>query len=261
VAARAALVKQLKAAGEKDEAARIAARKRPAFTVWALNVVARDDGPLVETAIDAGHALQGAMTGGDRDRRASAQQAEREATDALVEAAATRIEGQDHRATDAFRQRIRTTVRAAQLDDDVAARLRAGELEVDEEVSIFGSGGLTFAPPTQPAPKPTPTPKAKTAPAAKRKVAPTPAAPTGPAGPTAEELAAAREAEEARRIAVARFRTLAKEADRLERHAERLERDADDLRQRADAATAAATEARAAVTAARDAANAADPDA
>ena len=46
VAARAALVKELKADGQKAEAAQVAKRRRPSVVAWALNQVAREQPKL-----------------------------------------------------------------------------------------------------------------------------------------------------------------------------------------------------------------------
>ena len=75
VAARNALVKRLKAAGERDRAAEIAAWRRPTPVDWALNQVARDDAEAVErfieTAAAARDAQAAALSGRREDLRAA----------------------------------------------------------------------------------------------------------------------------------------------------------------------------------------------
>jgi hypothetical protein len=222
--------------------------RKPPFTAWALNVVAREEPSLVAAAIDAGDALQRAMqeaAAGDRAALSDAQHGERAATDALIAAAATRIEGQGHQVTDAFRQRMQGTVRAAQLDGEVADRLHGGRLAVDEEASIFGLAAPA-APTTGRATK------RSTAKAAKQTKTKTKPAPSETPPPD-------RAAQEARREAVARHQRLRKEAERLDGRAARLEEKAEHLRAQADAATAEAQDARADADAARAEADAADP--
>ena len=134
---------------------------------------------------------------------------------------------------------MQVTVRAAQLDDEVAERLRQGRLATDEEASIFGLAAPATTTPTRPHATPR-SPKRKAA--AGSEAATTPATPTTPPPDRA--------ALEARREAVARYQRLRKEADRLDGRAARLEEKAAHLRQQADDATADADEARDAADAA-----------
>ena len=197
---------------------------------------------------------------GDRGAVAGTQQAERAATEAVIVAAAGHIEDAGHQATEAFRQRMQTTVRAAQLDPDVAERWRGGRLETDEEASVFGLAPGAMAP--EPARR-----------AARTRTAPPPSAPSGgadepgdtdPAGDAeavaTADRATAREAEERRREAVATHQRLRKEADRLDNRATRLEAKAEHLEQQAEGARREADDARAAADDARAAADDADPD-
>jgi hypothetical protein len=61
VATRNALVKQLKAEGDRDAATAIAAMRRPPWTDWALNVVASEDAPVVDRFVDAAAAMREAQ--------------------------------------------------------------------------------------------------------------------------------------------------------------------------------------------------------
>ena len=61
VVARNALVKQLKAAGERDQAAAVAAMRRPAWVDWALNVAAADHPDDVARFADAAEAMREAQ--------------------------------------------------------------------------------------------------------------------------------------------------------------------------------------------------------
>jgi hypothetical protein len=68
VAARNALVKQLKAAGDPDSAQRISVLRRPRLAEYALNRLARDDRDLIATftrSISAAQHAQSAAIGGD----------------------------------------------------------------------------------------------------------------------------------------------------------------------------------------------------
>ena len=82
VAARNARAKELRAAKEKDRAAVVAKLARPTGTAWALNVLAREHADAVRTWLDAGDALDAALTGalsGGRDGLRDAQRGERAA--------------------------------------------------------------------------------------------------------------------------------------------------------------------------------------
>jgi hypothetical protein len=61
VAARNALVKQLKAEGERDQAAEVGAMRRPAWVDWALNVTATEHPADVERFADAAEAMRDAQ--------------------------------------------------------------------------------------------------------------------------------------------------------------------------------------------------------
>ena len=67
VAARNALVKELKAGGERDQAAEVAAMRRPSWVDWALNVAATEHGADVERFAESAElmreAQRGAVTG------------------------------------------------------------------------------------------------------------------------------------------------------------------------------------------------------
>ncbi len=64
VATRDALVKELRACGDKEGAATVKKLRRPTVPVWALNRVARSHPDLVAAVLDA---TEHAQHGGDRD--------------------------------------------------------------------------------------------------------------------------------------------------------------------------------------------------
>ena len=67
VGERKAIVKKLKAAGRRDDAATVERLPRPTLSVWAVNQIARQELPLVRRLADATVALQG----GDRSGSSS----------------------------------------------------------------------------------------------------------------------------------------------------------------------------------------------
>src|SRR3954465_10282043 len=71
VAQRDQLARELKAAGEKDEAAAVKALRRPTVSIWALNQVARRDpdagDALLSATGDAVRAQDEVLAGADRE--------------------------------------------------------------------------------------------------------------------------------------------------------------------------------------------------
>ena len=247
-AARNALVKQLKAEKRKDDAAVVAALRRPSSAAWALNQVAREVPALVTAALDAGARLSEASSGDPAAFRAATAD-ERVAVAALVKAAARKL------GSGPTPGALAATVHAAELDDAVADQLRRGVLDTDHQRTGLGFGfglgddGGSPVPPR--AAKQAPKPRAL------RSV------PTGKdAGPVADGAArkeaeaaaaaeqAAREAQEAaRRDAEAerrrqlvqlqdRLARARKKAERLDQEATRAEATAVECRAQADAAAA-----------------------
>jgi hypothetical protein len=145
IAARSALAKELKAAGQKDVAAVVAKLRKPSPAAWALNQVARTQPELVTAALAATHALReasDAAVGGDASGFREAAAAERSATRALADEAADLL---GPRGVD-LRLQLEGTVRAAALDEEVAEELGAGVLTSHHDASGFGFSAATPAP-------------------------------------------------------------------------------------------------------------------
>ena len=141
VAARNALAKALRAAGDKAAAAEVAQLRRPTPTAFALNQLARHQPELVDEALAARRALRAATEGAGRGEATELREAttvDRDTTRRVV-AAAREVLGSDD---PALAQRITATLLAAVLDPDVEATLRAGRLasELDASAFAFGSG-------------------------------------------------------------------------------------------------------------------------
>jgi hypothetical protein len=136
VAARNALAKELKAAGDKAGSAEVAKLRRPTATAWALNQVARRQPELLVAALTAKAELravtEGTGRGEDLDLR-SATAADREATRAVVAAARALLGAEDA----GLSNRIADTLLAAVLDSGVADTLQAGRLATEQDASAF----------------------------------------------------------------------------------------------------------------------------
>ena len=251
VAARSALVKQLKADGRKDDAAAVAKLRRPSVAAWALNQVAREHPELVAAAIDAGEQLRAASdaaVAGRPGELRDATAAERAAAGAVVKAAAAHLGAR----ADATAPALLATIRVAALDEAVADQLRRGVLVTEQEQPGFGFGldadgpSLTLVPPLEPkrvprarSASPKPASKADKGARVATKKASTAAAKQ--AEREKADRAAARAAERARqKELVARRRT----ASRSLRWAVRLGKEADEAEATAVAARALAERAR-----------------
>lgn len=144
VEARAALVKQLRVEGRKDEAKAVVKLRKPTVASWALDQVAVDQPELIEAALAAVAALQVATTEtleGDASNLRSATDAERTAVSTVTEAAATHLPTltADHR------ERMVATLRAAIADDAVRSQLTAGLLATDHEPAAMGFAAVASA--------------------------------------------------------------------------------------------------------------------
>jgi hypothetical protein len=137
VEARAALVKELRAAKRTEEARAAVKLRKPTVPAWALDQVAAEQPELIGAALAAGDALEAATTetlAGDRSNLRSATEAERQASAAVLDAAATHVPTftADHR------EKAAASLRAAISDDTVRAQLLAGLLAADHEPRPMG---------------------------------------------------------------------------------------------------------------------------
>jgi hypothetical protein len=159
VGARAELAKSLRAAGERAQAAEVAALRRPTVAAWALDQVAARAPELITGLLGAGTALREAVDRalrGDASSLRRAETGERAAVDAVLARAASEAGAAGVTINDSHRQRMATTLRAAVLDAEVAAALRAGTLDRDHEAPALGfvAGAEVVPPAIRPKPRP-----------------------------------------------------------------------------------------------------------
>ena len=284
VAERQALAKALRADKRRDEASAVAALRKPSVAAWAVNQLARTQGPAVNELHAAGDALRRAqadLLAGSGDGRAlrAANERERAAVDALVERARGLLgsEGQELSAT--VVERVADTLHAAALDDAAREQVRGGRLE--RELRFVGLGlGESPAPAGRPA-KPgraadrdavaaevTPGGEASAQTGTKAKRAPKSKRDEAQKAAERERRAAERERLEAQRAAEQRLqreREQARKAARAaesaaRRHAERGARALRNAEERRDRAAQALDEADEALATAREEARAADSE-
>jgi len=159
---RTELAKTLRKDGRRDEAAEVAALRKPSVAAWAVNQLIRTQARSVKDLFGAGDALrraheQAASGRGDAQALRKATQEERAAVDTLIEAARGLLTSDGHELSPTVIDRVAETLRAAALDPDARAQVSEGRLERE-----LRHVGLGFLGDTGPAPK-------RKAPAAKRK--------------------------------------------------------------------------------------------
>lgn len=241
VAARDALVKDLRAEGDKELAAQVKALRRPSAAAAALNQAVRAEPALLEEVLAATAGLGDAMGSGDRDALRAATRTEREASRALLAAAEARA-GKVSAETS---QRMASTLRAAALDEQLTGLLRRGVLSEDLEEAT----GLELVLGGQPAARST----RAGGEARSRKPPKRGTGAKADGDDAAAEAAAAAERAAQREAAEAAATAAAARAEELAEAAEEAEREAETLAKAAARAEQEATDARAAATAAAEA--------
>jgi hypothetical protein len=225
---RGALAKALRGQGDREQAARVAALRKPSVAAWTVNQLVRTQRRAVGAAFDAGDELQRAQADllagtGDAGALREATQRERRAVEDLAEVARGLLSSDGHEPTTATLDRVSETLHAAALNEDARAQVRDACLE--RELRRVGFGEAAGALPS-------------TGPARSRDVAPGGGAKRDDRAERersqraererAEQLASARKAEAAaRRVAERAARELQTAKERRDRAAGSL-RDAED---------------------------------
>src|SRR6185437_1205164 len=114
---------ELRKVGEREQADRVKALRKPTAVAGAVNRLVRGHRAQVEKFLEAAARLRDAQVAGKGDLAAAAQ-AERAALDELVA-----LGGES----------VRTALEAAAVDDDVARDLRAARLVREPEAAGFGT--------------------------------------------------------------------------------------------------------------------------
>jgi hypothetical protein len=152
IAARDALVRELKDAGHTEDAATVKALRKPTVPAWAMNQLAEPEGKELQALLDAGAevraAQQAAMSSGaSADRLREATAARRQVVARLADAAAGALRDAG-RSADTHLEEIRATLEAASVDAELGERLRTGTLErASRDAGGFGEVfGLQLVP-------------------------------------------------------------------------------------------------------------------
>jgi hypothetical protein len=149
-AARNALAKELRKAGEREEAADVAKLRKPSVAAWAVNQLVRTQKQEVAALFKAGDALQKAQADLLAGRvkpgeLREAVDAERAAVDRLVERGRGLLSSEGHELGAGTLEQVGETLHAAALENEARSRVRNGCLE--RELRHVGLGVLTAGAP------------------------------------------------------------------------------------------------------------------
>jgi hypothetical protein len=144
-AARDEKARQLKAAGQRDDAAAIKKLARPTASAWLVNQLARTAPEQMARLYELGDDLQEAQRAlaGDRLRELSVQR--RQVVSDLVAAASDLAVRADQSASDAVLGEVRATLEAALADADARTAVRSGRLAKALAYAGLGEVDLTAA--------------------------------------------------------------------------------------------------------------------
>jgi hypothetical protein len=145
VAGRDRLVKDLRSAGDRDEADRVKRLRRPTAAAWLINRAAltsparvRQFAEVSRQLEDAqGRALEGNEDGAAAWRAAAAH--EREAAAAVVDVAERAAREAGHPPTERVLEQVGETLRAAAADPELRERVLSGRVERERSAATLGT--------------------------------------------------------------------------------------------------------------------------
>jgi hypothetical protein len=141
------LAKRLRREGERESAERIKKLRKPSAGAWALNQAVRRRRKETEALLAAGERLRAAheslLSGGDQAELREAMQEERELVSGLADCAEA-IASETGKSGPALRERVRSTLHAAAVDEDAREELATGRVVREREA--VGLGTLGAAP-------------------------------------------------------------------------------------------------------------------
>ena len=154
VARRDALAKQLRADGDGAAAGAVKALKKPSRTAWAVNQFAAHGAKARDELLKAGAQLREVSEGlvsGEADREAmiKARDRERAAVGSALEAITALAGDAGQALNSAATERVRHTLHAVALDEEVRGQFEAARLTADHEASGLGGGGLAAGGPAK----------------------------------------------------------------------------------------------------------------
>lgn len=148
VSQRGELAKGLRDEGEREAAERVKALRKPTLGAWALNQAVRRRQRERDELLSAGQRLRDAhealLAGGDQAAVREAVKAERALVMTLADTAEA-IASEAGKGGSALKERLRETLHAAAVDEQVREQLAAGRLVREHEAVGLGSFGGALA--------------------------------------------------------------------------------------------------------------------
>jgi hypothetical protein len=149
------LAKRLRRDGEREAADEVKRLRKPSAGAWALNQAVRRRRRETEELLAAGERLRAAhealLSGGDPAALREAMQEERALASALADCAEA-IASETGKSGPALRERVRSTLHAATVDEEAREELATGRFLREREAVGLGPFGAGAAPAT-PAPR------------------------------------------------------------------------------------------------------------
>ena len=147
VAERDQLARKLRDEDRPEEAAAVAALRKPSAVVFAVNRAARDRPQAARDAAKAALSVKKTQVGNQPDAFRGALADLDAALDLLAEVAVAHVAPRGKPPTDAMRRRVRDLLRSAVADDDTRDALARGALTEEREAVGFSSfAGIAPAP-------------------------------------------------------------------------------------------------------------------
>jgi len=137
-------VKELRSGGEREAADHLKQARKPTVAAWAANQLARSERMNVRALLTAGDQLREGqaelMRGGKPDDLRRAEESERRAIMALLDAARGAVDGE------ATFRKLESTLRAAAVEPEARDLLERGRLTKELTPSGFGLAGMPAPP-------------------------------------------------------------------------------------------------------------------
>lgn len=151
------LAKRLRREGERETADQVKKLRKPSAGAWALNQAVRRRRKETDALLAAGERLRAAheslLSGGDQAELREAMQEERGLASGLADCAEA-IASETGKSGPALRERVRSTLHAATVDEEAREELAKGRFVREREavgLGPFGAGAV--APPAKTRPK------------------------------------------------------------------------------------------------------------
>jgi hypothetical protein len=150
------LAKRLRREGEREAADQIKKLRKPSAGAWALNQAVRRRRKETDALLAAGERLRAAheslMSGGDQAELRDAMREERELASGLADCAEA-IASETGKSGPALRERVRSTLHAAAVDEEAREELARGRFVREREAVGLGPFGAAPAVPARGRPK------------------------------------------------------------------------------------------------------------